>query len=82
MEQAVDPTTELDIATVEDMAAVLVSREAAPPGVVVWLGEVNPVRVVHCATFGKPKRCHLRFMAAVLLKAARRVSCDDDDCSA
>ena len=79
MEVVVDPTTELELATVQDMATVLVHREVAPPGVVVWLA--GKPRMPHLATFGDLRPCHMRYLAAVLLGAARHVSCDDDGCS-
>ena len=79
--EVVDPTIELGIATLDDIAGELVNREASAPGVIVWLpNDVRP-RIPRVAMFGDVKPHHARYLGAVVLDAARYAMGGGDDCA-
>jgi len=68
-EPELDLSTELDLATVDDVGRALSVREAVEPGVVVWLREEE--RTVRVRLFGDPAPWLLRYLAAVVQGVAQ-----------
>ena len=76
------PTTELELATIRDMALALGHRKGIAPGIIVWLPDDAPARIAHSATFGEVSPSQLKYLAAVALKVALNRENNDDDNSA
>ncbi len=78
--EVVDPTIELGMATLEDIAGELVNRQATAPGVIVWLPSTKRPRIPHVAVFGDVKPHLARYLGAVVIEAVPRIIDGPDDC--